>query len=202
MPRLILASQSETRARLLRGAGVDFEMVTADIDERAAEAPLLEAAFNPGDIAKVLAELKAQHVSRRNPGALVIGADQTMSYEKDGSHIPCHKAKDMEGARRALLALSGRTHTLNAAFCCVRDGVTLCQYDDSAHLTMRPLSPRFIGGYLSKAGDGVLQSVGCYQLEGPGIQLFEKIEGDYFTILGLPLLPLLQFLRNEGVIER
>ncbi|MBA4781677.1 MAG: Maf family protein [Rhizobiales bacterium] len=202
MPRLVLASRSEARASLLRGAAIDFEIAAADIDERAVEAPLLQGAFSPGDIAEILAEMKAQEVSRRHPGALVIGADQTMSYQENGSHIACHKAKDMDEARRTLLALSGRTHTLNAALCCVRDGLTLFRHADSAHLTMRSLSPAFIGHYLALADDEVLKSVGCYQLEGPGIQLFKRIEGDYFTILGLPLLPLLEFLRDEGMIEQ
>lgn len=201
MPSLILASKSAARATLLKNAGLSFEAQGANIDERAVELPLLNADFSAADIADVLAEAKATDVSARNPAALVIGADQTMSFQKAGETHRFNKPGDMEAARRQLLALRGQTHTLHAAVCCVRDGQTLFRYNDEAHLTMRDYSPEYVGRYLSMVAEEALNSVGCYQLEGRGIQLFEKIKGDYFTILGLPLLPLLDFLRRQGFID-
>ena len=196
MADLILASSSAARAALLENAGLAFRRVPADIDERAAEEPLAAGGAGPGDIAELLAEVKALDVSARHPGALVIGADQTLGL----GEARFNKPEDMEAARRQLLALSGRTHTLHSAVCVARDGAILWRELAAAHMTMRPLSPAFVGQYLAAVGDRALKSVGCYQLEGPGIQLFERIDGDYFTILGLPLLPLLAFLRSEGAI--
>lgn len=201
MPKLILASQSRARATLLEEAGLKFSKQTADIDERAIEAPLLEGGLDPAEIALVLAEAKALDVSSAHSGALVIGADQTMSFYDNGTTCRGHKPANMEEARSQLLTLRGKSHTLHTALCCVRDGKTLFRYHDDATLTMRDFSPAFVGRYLSMVGDKALTSVGCYQLEGPGIQLFEKIDGNYFTVLGLPLLPLLDFLREMGVVE-
>ncbi|MEX3010830.1 Maf-like protein [Hoeflea sp. TYP-13] len=198
MPQeLVLASASPFRKLLLENAGVEFAAQAADIDERAVEAPLLEGNVGPEDTALVLAEAKALDVSEKRPSALVIGSDQTLSL---GDEV-FHKPADMEAARRHLLKLSGRTHQLNSAVVIVRDGETLWRHVATASLTMRQLDPGFIGRYLSKAGDRALSSVGAYQLEGIGIQLFERIEGDYFTIIGLPMLPLLGALRDMEAID-
>ena len=151
----------------------------------------------PDDLAQVLAEAKALDVSERHPGALVIGCDQTLSL---GDRI-FHKPADMEEARRHLLALSGKTHQLNSGIVLAQGGETLWRHVGIANLTMRALDPGFVGRHLSRAGPSVLQSVGAYQIEGEGIQLFEKIEGDYFTIVGLPLLPLLAALRDLGALD-
>lgn len=201
MAELIIASRSTARAALLKKAGLTFKTQNAQIDERAIEAPLLDSGLGRSDIADVLAEAKAFDVSQNHPDAYVIGADQTMSYEHDGVEQSGHKAETMEEARRQLLLLRGKTHTLHAAVCCVKNGKTLFRYNDCAHLTMRDFSPAFVGRYLSAVGDKALISVGCYQLEGQGIQLFDKIDGNYFTILGLPLLPLLDFLRTQGIVD-
>ncbi|MFC4624457.1 Maf-like protein [Daeguia caeni] len=194
---IILASRSPFRAALLKNAGIDFTTASADIDERAVEAPLYDSGATPEDVAQVLAEAKAIAVSEKNPGAVVIGCDQTLSL---GAQI-FHKAPDMEGARRQLLSLSGKTHQLNSAVVLVQDGKTLWRHVSVARMTMRDMDPGFIGRYLARIGDSALSSVGAYQVEGLGIQLFEKIEGDYFTIVGLPLLPLLAELRKENLID-
>jgi len=195
--RLILASKSPFRSALLKNAGIEFSNESADIDERAVEAPLYETGATPEDVAQVLAEAKALDVSEKNPGAVVIGCDQTLSL---GEEI-FHKPADMEAAGRQLLQFSGKTHQLNSAVVLVKDGETLWRHVSVARMTMRALSPAFIGRYLGRVGDSALSSVGAYQVEGPGIQLFEKIEGDYFTIVGLPLLPLLAELRKEQLID-
>ncbi len=196
-PALVLASASPFRAKILRDAGLSFDTASASIDERSVEAPLLEAGLDAGDIAQMLAETKALDVSAGHPGRLVLGADQTLSL--DGALL--HKAADMEEARRRLLALSGKTHELHSALALVHDGETLWRHVAVAHMTMRPLSPGFIGRHLASVGDAALASVGVYQIEGKGIQLFEAIRGDHFTIVGLPLLPLLAELRAMHVID-
>lgn len=195
--RLVLASASPTRRRLLAAAGVAVDIRPALIDERAAEAPLLAARVAPRDIAMALAAAKALAASEAAPDALVIGADQTLDV--DGERLT--KPADMEAARRQLLTLSGRPHQLHSAVACARAGTILWQHVESATLEMRHLTPAAIGRYLAAAGDDALASVGAYQLEGRGIQLFERIDGDFFAILGLPLLPLLAFLRAERVLE-
>ena len=195
--RIILASSSPFRKSLLANAGVAFAAVKPEVDERAAEAPLKGSGATPEDVALVLAIAKAAEVSERNPHALVIGSDQTLSL---GDEI-FHKPADMEGARRHLLRLSGKTHQLNSAVALVRDGETLWSQVAVARLTMRDLEPAFIGRYLARVGDRALSSVGAYQIEGEGIQLFDRIDGDYFTIVGLPLLPLLARLRELGAID-
>lgn len=202
MAQLILASQSMVRAMLLEKAGLTFLKQSARIDERAIEAPLVSSGFGPADIADMLAEAKAVDVSAAHPDAYVIGADQTMSFEENGVLKRGHKPANMEEARKQLLTLRGKSHTLHAAVCCVRNGETLFRYSDNATLTMRDFSPAFVGRYLSSVGDKALTSVGCYQLEGMGIQLFDTVDGNYFTILGLPLLPLLDFLREKGVVDK
>ena len=194
---LILASASPFRKAMLENAGVEVEAVPADVDERAVEAPLQDSGVSPEDVALVLAEAKALEVSARRPGALVLGCDQTLSL---GDRV-FHKPRDMEQARRHLLALSGKTHQLNSAAVLARDGAVLWRHVSVASLTMRELDPRFIGRHLSRVGEKALASVGAYQIEGEGIQLFEKIEGDHFTIVGLPLLPVLAELRKLGAID-
>jgi len=194
---IILASSSPFRKSLLANAGITFAAVKPDVDERAAEAPLKGSGATPEDVALVLAIAKAAEVSERNPRALVIGSDQTLSL---GDEI-FHKPADMEGARRHLLHLSGKTHQLNSAVALVRDGETLWSQVAVARLTMRKLEPAFIGRYLARVGEKALSSVGAYQIEGEGIQLFDNIEGDYFTIVGLPVLPLLAALRKLGAID-
>ncbi len=195
--KLILASGSPFRKAMLVSAGLDVNAVPAEIDERAVEAPLQDSGVSPEDVAVILAEAKALDVSGRRPGALVLGCDQTLSL---GDEV-FHKPADMEGARRHLLALSGKTHQLNSAAVLVRDGEVLWRHVAIANLTMRKLEPGFIGRHLARVGDKALSSVGAYQIEGEGIQLFEKVEGDYFTIVGLPLLPLLSELRRLDAVD-
>jgi len=194
---LILASKSQARAQLLSNAGLSFETSVAQIDERAAEQPLLAAGASPADIATLLAQVKATEVSVRNPGALVIGADQTLGFGDKRFNKP----EDDAAARRQLLELAGQSHQLNSAVVCAKDGEILWSHVSTATLTMRALSPEEIGRYMARVGDQVRSSVGCYQLEGLGVQLFEKIDGDYFTILGLPLLPLLGYLRDQQGLD-
>lgn len=194
---LVLASGSKIRAELMENAGLVIEIDPADVDERAVEAPLLEAGFPPEDLASVLAEAKANDVSGRRQADLVVGADQILAFEGERRTKP----DAMEAARRQLLAFSGKTHELHSAVVISQNGEAVWRQVSTARLTMRDLTPEFIGHYLAAAGDDVLSSVGAYQLEGLGVQLFEKIEGDYFTILGLPMLPLLAELRTLKVIE-
>lgn len=194
---LILASGSKIRAALLKNAGLEIDIRPSEVDERTVEAPLLKSGVTPEDLAVVLAEVKAADVSQQCPGDLVIGADQVLAYGDERFTKP----EDMEAARRQLLRLSGKTHALHSAVAVVRDGKTIWQHVSTAHLTMRDLAPGFVGRYLASVGEVALSSVGAYQLEGRGVNLFEKIEGDYFTILGLPLLPLLQYLRDAGEID-
>lgn len=195
--KIILASGSPFRLAMLKNAGIDVEAVPAKVDERALEAPLKDSGASPEDVAAILAEAKATEVSERLPGALVLGCDQTLSL---GDEV-FHKPTDMEGARRHLLALSGKTHQLNSAAVLVRGGAVLWRHVGVANLTMRKLDPAFIGRHLARVGAKALSSVGAYQIEGEGIQLFEKVEGDHFTIVGLPLLPLLTELRSLGAID-
>lgn len=195
--RLVLASGSRIRAELLENAGLEFQTDPAEVDERAVEAPLLEAGFPPEDLASVLAEAKANAVSERRPDDLVIGADQILAFEGQRRTKP----EDMDAARRQLLSFSGKTHELLSAVVLSRNGEAIWRHVSTARLTMRELSPTFIGHYLAAAGTQILSSVGAYQLEGQGVQLFDKIDGDYFTILGLPMLPLLGQLRELKVIE-
>ena len=195
--KLILASKSPFRSALLKNAGIEFVAESADIDERSVEAPLYKSGATPEEVAQVLAEAKALSVSENHPDAVVIGCDQTLSL---GDEI-FHKPVDMEAARRQLLQFSGKTHQLNSGVVLVKNGETLWRHVSVARMTMRDLDPGFVGRYLGRVGDVALSSVGAYQVEGPGIQLFEKIDGDYFTIVGLPLLPLLDELRKENLID-
>jgi septum formation protein len=195
--RIVLASGSQFRKAMLEAAGVDIDVVPAKIDERTVEKTLEGTGASPEDVAQVLAEAKALDVSERQPGRLVLGCDQTLSLDDELFHKP----RDMEDARRHLLKLSGRTHQLNSAAVLARNGEALWREVGIARLTMRKLEPGFIGRHLARVGPMALNSVGAYQIEGEGIQLFEKIEGDHFTIVGLPLLPLLKELRAMGAID-
>jgi septum formation protein len=191
---LILASQSRARQTLLTNAGIGFEAVTAEIDERAVQqASGLSA---PGAIASLLAREKALAVSARQPGKFVIGADQTLSLGERLFSKPAGRAQAAEQLR----ALAGRSHELHSAVAVVRDGKILFEAVTVAGMTMRRLGEAEIDVYLDEAGDAVTSSVGAYQLEGLGVHLFERIEGDHFTILGLPLLPLLAFLRSQRLL--
>ena len=192
---LVLASKSDARGKMLAAAGLRFEIRPAPIDERAFEAK----AGNPdaAAAARLLARAKAEAVAATRPGHLVLGADQTLSR---GS-MRFSKPTDRASATEQLRSLRGQTHELHSALALVRDGTVLFDCVDSARLTMRDFSDRFLDDYLDMAGDAALSSVGGYQLEGIGIQLFERIEGDYFTILGLPLLPLLAFLRQNKFVD-
>jgi septum formation protein len=193
---LVLASRSAVRRTLLEAAGVPVQICPADIDERGVEAGApLQA---PVAIATLLAREKASVIAARNRGRLVLGADQTLSL--DGRRFT--KPADRAAARAQLRALSGRTHELYSAIAFVQDGVVLFEHVGVARLTMRAVSDRFLGDYLDAAGDAATASVGAYQLEGFGIQLFERLDGDYFTVLGLPLLTALDFLRRHGCLAQ
>ena len=192
--QLILASQSRARQTLLTNAGIGFEAVPADIDERAAQQASGLAA--PGDIAAHLAREKALFVSSRQPGKYVIGANQTLALGKRLFSKPAGRAQAAEQLR----ALAGRVHELHSAVAVARDGKILFADIAIARMTMRPLDEAGVDAYLDAAGEAVTSSVGAYQLEGLGVHLFERIEGDHFTILGLPLLPLLAFLRSERLL--
>ncbi|WP_046120606.1 Maf-like protein [Ensifer aridi] len=194
---LVLASASPFRRALLTNAGLVFEARAARVDERALERPLEQSGASPVDVALALAEAKAKDVGRHFESALVIGSDQTMSL---GARV-YHKPRDMAEAAEHLLSLSGKTHSLNSAVVLVRDDEIVWRHVSTAHMTVRPLNRAFIERHLQKVGEKALASVGAYQLEGEGIQLFERIEGDYFTILGLPMLPLLSKLRELGAID-
>ncbi len=189
---LVLASQSPARQGLLRAAGIPFEICAAAIDERGIEAPLVASGANAADIALHLSRAKALPVSMKMPGRLVIGADQTLCLEGRLFAKPDGRA----AATAQLEALSGRTHELYSGCCVARENTLLFETVGVARLSCRRLSPAFIDAYLALAGD--LGSAGVYRIEGPGVHLFDAIEGDHATILGLPLLPLLKFLREEG----
>jgi septum formation protein len=192
---LILASQSHARQTLLANAGIAFESVPAEIDERAVQqASQLTA---PGDIAKLLAREKSLTVSARMPSRFVVGADQTLALGSRLFSKPAGRAQALE----QLHALAGGTHELHSAVAVARDGKILFDDVTSARMTMRKLGEAEIDAYLDEAGEAVTSSVGAYQLEGLGVHLFERIDGDHFTILGLPLLPLLAFLRSERLLS-
>jgi septum formation protein len=191
---LILASQSLTRQALLANAGIDFEAVAAGIDERAVQQA--SGLLAPGEVAALLAREKALSVSSRQPGKYVIGADQTLALGERLFSKPAGRAQ----AAEQLGALAGRSHELHSAVAVARDGKIRFEAVAIAGMTMRRLGEAEIDVYLDQAGEAVTSSVGAYQLEGLGVHLFERIEGDYFTILGLPLLPLLAFLRSERLL--
>ncbi len=191
---LILASQSRARQMLLANAGISYEAIPADIDERALQKD--SGLSTPGEIARLLAAEKARFVSSQNPGRYVVGADQTLAVGGRLFSKPAGRA----AAAEQLRLLAGQRHELHSAFAVARDGKILLADVSIAGMTMRRLSESEIEAYLDQAGEAVTTSVGAYQLEGLGVHLFERIEGDHFTILGLPLLPLLAFLRSERLL--
>jgi septum formation protein len=192
---LMLASGSKVRQALLAAAGVPTEIRPADLDERATEANSAYQA--PGAIAALLACKKAAAVEALSPGRLVLGADQTLALGTRRFAKPTNLA----AAREQLRALAGQTHELHSAVAFFQNGAVLFQYVDTARLTMRAFSDQFLDLYLEQAGSAATESVGAYQVEGIGLQLFERIEGDYFTVLGLPLMVALDFLRRQGCLQ-
>lgn len=194
---LILASASPSRAAMLRAAGLDFSIQPARVDESEIKLALQAEAAPPSEAATALAELKAQRVSPSAGGDFVIAADQMLVCEGRWYDKPETQAQ----ARDHLLSLRGRTHELVSAVVLARGGSIIWRHVEMARLTMRDFSDDFLDAYLAQAGDAVLSSVGAYQLEGLGAQLFSRIQGDYFAILGLPLLPLLDILRENRVLR-
>lgn len=195
-PMLVLASASKARAAMLSQAGVPVVCDPADIDEATVKRSCRTNGVEVEAAAETLAELKARAVARRHPGALVLGADQML--ECDGVWLD--KPGDRERARAQLRTLRGRTHRLISAAVIVRDGRRVWRHVDAARLTVRSFSDRFLEDYLDAAGEAVLHSVGAYHLEGLGAQLFDRVEGDFFTVLGLPLLPVLGYVRTQGIL--
>ncbi len=193
-PITILASTSTARQKLLANAGVTFDFLAPPVSENELRREMV--ALQPQQIAVELAKAKAISVSLAFPSALVIGADQILEFENK----PLHKATNLTEAKRKLKRLRGKAHHLHSAFACARNGQIAHAEVISAKLTMRHFSDEFLNQYLAAAGKEVLSAVGCYFYEGPGIQLFEEVEGDHSTILGLPLLPLLAFLRQSSII--
>lgn len=195
-PNVVLASGSRPRARMLTNAGVPFTVDPASVDENSIKASMQPVGADVADVAEMLAATKAQQVSRNHEGELVVGADQMLACDGDWFDKPASLAD----ARNQLMRLRGRTHELISAVCVVRDGVVIWHHIERAVVTMRPFSEDFIDEYIKKMDETILATVGGYELEGLGAQLFSRIDGDYFTILGMPLLPLLDFLRGHGVI--
>jgi len=191
---LVLASKSEVRWKILAGAGIPVEVKPAEIDERAVEAQ--GRVSEAGAVARLLARAKAKAVAADAPGRLVLGADQTLPLGPRRFSKPA----DRNGAREQLKALRGKTHQLHSAIALVRGDTVLFEHIELANLTMRGFSEAFLETYLDTVGAATYASVGGYQIESAGIHLFEKIEGDYFTILGLPLLPLVAYLRQAGAL--
>ena len=194
-PTLILASASPSRRQLLTSAGLVFDVEPSGVDEDEVKRSLLGERASARDIATTLAEMKAVRVSTRHAGAMVIGADSTLAC--DGKLYD--KPPTLAAARAQLMALSGRTHELISSVVVAKNGKRLWHATDVGRLTMRPLTDSFLDAYVARAGEAVCASVGAYQLEGLGAHLFNRIEGDYFTVLGLPLLPLLVFLAEHGI---
>ena len=197
MKRLVLASASPTRARMLEAAGLLFDTVPADLDEDTIRQKLEKEENAPSAIALALAEAKAAKVSQTDSAALAIGADQLLVL--DGEIVA--KASDLAVAEAILRRLRGRGHQLISAAALVSAGKVLWRGVDQATLEMRPFSDAFLADYMAEEGEALLGTVGCYRLEGPGAQLFARVAGDHFTILGLPLLPLLSALRAEGILR-
>ena len=194
-PPLVLASKSSVRRALLEAAGIPLEIEPAAVDERAVESAKAATA-SAARVALLLAREKAQEVARRKSKSTVLGADQTLALGERRFSKPASAA----AAREQLKALAGKTHELHSAVAVARGGDILFETVATARLTMRPLSDSFLDAYLAAAGGGVSSSVGAYQLERVGVHLFERIEGDHFTILGLPLLPLLAYFRSAGLV--
>jgi septum formation protein len=197
---IVLASGSRARREMLAAAGVHFTVQPADVDEPAIRAHMraVDANVDPKKIAATLAAAKAEDVSGKIGGSLIIGADQVLAL---GDEL-LSKAPSIDAARKALRKLRGRTHELHSAVAFAENGKITWAHVATARLTMRDFSDVFLDDYLLRAGDQVRQSVGAYELESLGVQLFDKIEGDYFTVLGLPLMPVLAELRERGIIEK
>ncbi|MBU6471397.1 MAG: Maf family protein [Alphaproteobacteria bacterium] len=193
---LILASASTTRAGLLRAAGVPFEIRPAHVDEDAIKDSMLADGADARAVADALAEAKALRISLSCPGELVLGADQVLDFESE----LVSKSPDLEAAAILLRRLRGKAHKIVTAAVLARDGVPIWRHLTVATMTMRDFSDAFLAGYLADEGDGVLSSVGCFQIERRGLQLFSRIDGDYYSILGLPMIPLLTALRAQGII--
>ena len=194
-PGIVLASGSSARRILLERAGLNFEAVSSGVDETAVREALADA--DPADVAEVLARAKAENVAERVDAAIVIGADQVLAL---GDEILA-KPTDMTEARAQLLKLKGQKHQLHTAVVFVHEDQVAWVHVDTVDVTMRDYTPEFVGRYLSAAGEQALDSVGCYQLEGLGVQLIEKVSGDYFSVLGLPLIPVLAELRRMQVLD-
>lgn len=196
MTDLILASASPARAEMLRAAGLAIEIAPARIDEAAVKAALRAEDAPARDQADMLADLKAKRIGSRHPDRLILGADQVLVA--DGTVFD--KPADMAEARDQLLRLRGRSHQLLSAAVICQGGQAVWRHVGTARLTMRPFTEAFLDGYLAQAGEAVLGSVGGYQIEGRGAQLFARVEGDWFSVLGLPMLEILGFLRARGVL--
>jgi septum formation protein len=192
---IILASTSKIRRNILSNAGIKFSIVDSELDETEAKNSISE--LPPRNLALKLAKLKSQKVSRQHPEAIVIGADQVLGFKDQMFNKPASRAD----AEKQLSMLRNATHTLYSAISCAVAGAELWNHCSEARLTMRDFTPEFLSLYLSGSPENYLSSVGAYKLEETGIQLFEKIEGDYFTVLGLPILPLLKFLRDREIIQ-
>jgi septum formation protein len=197
MTDLVLASTSASRAAMLAAAGVAFEAVAPGVDEEALTAALAEQGAAPREVADALAEVKAVKVSRRYPGRVVLGGDQVLALD-DGTRL--EKPLTREGLKAQLLALKGRRHRLFSAAVLARDGAPLWRQVEVATLHVRDFSDAWAEAYVARSPDGVLQSVGGYHVEGLGVQLFDRIDGDVFTVRGLPLVPVLRQLRLLGVM--
>ncbi|HUD90150.1 Maf family protein [Sphingobium sp.] len=202
---IVLASQSASRRALLSAAQVPFEALSPGVDEEAAKEALRADGFDARALADALAELKALKVSRRVPGALVLGCDQTLSLaggigDGDERGEMIDKAVDRVDAARILKLLSGRVHHLHSAAVIALNGLCVWRHVERVRMTVRPLSDAFIQSYLDADWEELRWCVGCYRIEGPGVQIFSKVEGSQFAIQGLPLLPLLDFLRVRGVL--
>lgn len=196
---IILASSSKSRQALLRNAGLSFDSMDAGIDEDAVKDAFLgrNDEQDIADVAMILAQAKAMTISEQYPGSLVIGADQTLIFEGRLYSKPA----SLDEAREHLMQFAGKTHVLETAVACARAGEIVWSYREAPRLTMRDFSPQFVGRYMAAVGEDVTSTVGGYKLEGQGIQLFDKIDGSFFAILGLPLLPLLDFLRQQNLVE-
>jgi septum formation protein len=198
MPSLILASASQARARLLREAGLDITVAPVGVDEDAIKQSMAQAKASADDVATLLAETKAERGSMRAPGALVLGADQLLS----SGDAWFDKPPDLDHARAQLRALRGKAHRLHCAAALARDGAVIWRHVERATLHMRDFTDGFLDEYVAAEGEALLGSVGAYRLEGPGVQLFSRIDGDHFAIQGLPLLALLEQLRALQVLTR
>lgn len=196
MTALVLASRSAARREMLTRLGLEFEAVDSGLDEAPLKSRLLKEGADPAEVAARLASAKAEAASAGRPGALVLGSDQTLEVDSD----LVDKARDLAEARRRLQRLRGRDHILHSAVALAVDGQTVWTDRDQARMTMRPFTDAFLDRYLAAEGDAVLGSVGCYRLEGLGGQLFDRVQGDWFTVMGMPLWPLLAELRRRGAL--